>query len=119
MIKSMSALTLCILLGLVLAACTFPAKPMISTPVIPPTPTIFPESLGPQAAPLCEAAFSDSARVSMEDWPMTPMLLIVKEDQKWAAYRLSLPAVAAQSASEVKTLICMRPNAKKAQEEKP
>jgi hypothetical protein len=111
MSKGLPALALYVVLGLVLVACT--ARVTSLPPVMSPTPTVYPETLGPQAAPLCAAAFSASAPVSM-DWPMAPMLMVMSSEEsqpKWEAFRLPLP-FAAQSASEVKTLVCIRINTK-------
>jgi hypothetical protein len=104
---------LCLVSGLLIGACTQPAEP---TPTaIPPTPTVFPETLGAEAAPLCENAFSASPPLST-DLPMPSVLMVMKEEAQWEAYRLPLPSLAAVSVVDVKTLVCIRLNFSEATE---
>ena len=90
------------------AACA-PATPAATlTPVPTTTPVpVAPETLLPQAKPLCEAAFS--ALESTETPKASVITLINKdyEDKQWN-HETVLPHFTAPSASEVQTLICIR-----------
>jgi WD40 repeat protein len=98
----------------VLGACS-PKPPPPPTDTPRPVPTVYPESLGPQAGPVCEAAFSVSNPV-ITAFAERPVLLVTEELTRekagtWQGYRLggsSDKSAAATAATDVKTLVCMR-----------
>jgi DNA-binding beta-propeller fold protein YncE len=118
--KLLLLLSLCLLMTGVLASCHY-TELTIGNPVLP-TPTAYPESLGPQAAHVCESAFSVVNPV-ITALAERPVLLVEEFAGSWRASRLDtfadsvepwraraplIESLVPEAVEDVKTLACIR-----------